>query len=89
MKRTWLGRISDAEAQHDALEAEASALRAQVPSAASAAQPAPRHSACRSCGYWSADQRQVAGHITQCQRRAARSRALTSEAAAAPPLGPA
>jgi hypothetical protein len=78
-----LGRISDVEAQRDALEAEASALRAQVPSAASAARPAPRHSACRFCGYWSADQRQVAGHIAQCQRRAARSRALASEAAAA------
>lgn len=72
-----LGRISDLEAQRDALRAQVES----APSAASAAQPAPRHSACRFCGYWSADQRQVAGHITHCQRRAARSRALATEAA--------
>ena len=78
-----LGRISDVEAQRSALEAEVSALRAQVEGAPSAARQRSTHSPCGLCGYWSADQRQVAGHITQCQRRAARSKALVSEAPAA------
>jgi hypothetical protein len=76
------GRISDVEAQRSALEAEVSALRAQGEGAPSAAPQRSTHSACALCGYWSADQRRVAGHITQCQRRAERSRALASEAAA-------
>lgn len=77
-----LGRIRDVEAQRSALEAEVSELRAQVEGAPSAAPQRSTHSPCSLCGYWSADQRQVAGHITQCQRRAARSRALASEAVA-------
>jgi hypothetical protein len=75
-----LARISEEETRRSALEAQLSALRAQVESAASAAPPAPvslpTHSPCDLCGFWDVDQRKVAGHITQCRRRAARSAAL-------------
>ncbi len=41
----------------------------------SAGAPLATHGACSLCGDWDADQRKMAGHIRQCQRRAARSRA--------------
>jgi hypothetical protein len=78
-----LGRVAQEEALRGALEAELSALRVQVERAASAvasaSAPLPTHAACDLCGFWDADQRKVAGHITQCRRRAARSRAPSSE----------
>ena len=74
-----LGRIAGEEARANALEAQLSALRAQAERAVNAALPAPAplptHSPCDLCGYWHEDQRKVAGHITQCRRRAARSQA--------------
>jgi len=77
-----LGRIAEEEAQRSALTAQVDALQAQIERAGSAASAAPspltRHAACDLCGYWDADQRKVAGHITQCRRRAARSTALTN-----------
>lgn len=80
-----LDRIAQEEAQRSALTAQVNALRAQIERADSATNVAPvsltRHSACHLCGYWDADQRKVAGHITQCRRRAARSNRQTD-----PPL---
>lgn len=76
-----LGRIAEEETQRSALTAEVSALRAEIERAASApvaaSSPLTRHAACELCGYWDPDQRKVAGHITQCRRRAARSNPLT------------
>jgi hypothetical protein len=67
-------------AQLSAVEAPLKALQAlsgSAPSAAeAAAEPLPKHSPCPECGFWDQDQRKVAGHITQCRRRAARSLAL-------------
>jgi hypothetical protein len=88
-----LGRIAEEETRRSALTTEVSALRAEIERAASTAAIAPapltRHAACDLCGYWDSDQRKVAGHITQCRRRAARSTPLTSAseraAADAPP----
>jgi hypothetical protein len=82
-----LTRISDEEAHRSALEAQLSALRAEVERAGSGAPtalPAPaRHASCPLCGYWHPQQPKVAGHITQCRRRAAaRSDAQAAEAAA-------
>ena len=75
-----LGRVAEEVARASALEAQLSALRAQVEHATSAVPsapaPLPTHSPCDLCGYWHEDQRKVAGHITQCRRRAARSQAL-------------
>ena len=75
-----LRRVEEEEAKRSALEAEVNALRAEGQRAVSAADPAPAplpaHAACALCGYWHADQRKVAGHITQCRRRAARSSPL-------------
>jgi hypothetical protein len=75
-----LGRVAEEEDRANALEAQLSALRAEAECAASAAPsvqaPLPTHSPCGLCGYWHEDQRRVAGHITQCRRRAARSEAL-------------
>jgi hypothetical protein len=75
-----LGRVAEEEARANALEAQLSALRAEAERASSAAPsvqaPPPTHSPCGLCGYWHEDQRRVAGHITQCRRRAARSEAL-------------
>jgi hypothetical protein len=74
-----LGRVAEQEARTDALEVQLSALRAQTERAVSAAPaapaPPPTHSPCDLCGYWHEDQRKVAGHITQCRRRATRSQA--------------
>jgi hypothetical protein len=79
-----LARIADEEARNSALAAELSALPADGQRAGSGAQsaplPLPSHAACPHCGYWDVDQRRVAGHITQCRRRAARSSALREEA---------
>ena len=75
-----LGRLSHEEARRSALEAEVSALRAQVERAQSDAPPLKAHAACELCGYWNANQRKVAGHVLQCKRRAARSGALPSNA---------
>jgi hypothetical protein len=76
-----LSRIAEEEAQRSALTAEVNTLRAEVERAGSAPASAPapltRHAACDLCGYWDADQRKVAGHITQCRRRAARLNRLT------------
>jgi hypothetical protein len=72
-----LGRIAEEETQRDALTADVTALRAEIERVGSAPKVAPapltRHAACGLCGYWDSDQRKVAGHITQCRRRAARS----------------
>lgn len=69
-------RISQEQAKREVAEAQVNALRAEIERAASAAPavsaPLPAHAACSICGYWDADQRKVAGHIGQCQRRAAR-----------------
>jgi hypothetical protein len=71
-----LGLLGQEEARRAALERELSALKAQAERTSSAAPagaaPAPTHAACELCGYWHSDQRKVAGHITQCRRRAAR-----------------
>jgi hypothetical protein len=70
-----LGRIAEEEARRSALEAQLNALPAQGERAGSAAlsapAPLPTHAPCGLCGFWDADQRRVAGHITQCRRRAA------------------
>src|SRR4029077_14480694 len=72
-----LDRIAQEQALRKKAEASLSALQADIERAASAAQaPLPTHAACPLCGYWSVDQRKVAGHVTQCRRRAARSNAL-------------
>jgi hypothetical protein len=80
-----LGRIEEERASREAAEAQVITLRAEVERAGSAAPsasaPLPAHAACPLCGFWDADQRKVAGHIRQCQRRAAR-----SSASKAPPL---
>jgi hypothetical protein len=82
-----LGRLSDEEARRSALEAEVAALRALAegaPSGAVSGAPAPSgHAACALCGYWNANQHRVAGHVTQCKRRAARGAALASESSGA------
>jgi hypothetical protein len=74
-----LGRVADEKDRREAAEAQVAALQAEVERSASATQdapaPLPTHGACPLCGYWDADQRKVAGHIRQCQRRAARSQA--------------
>jgi hypothetical protein len=75
-----LGRIAQEQARSEAAEAQVTSLQAEIARAASAtpsaSAPLPTHAACSLCGYWDADQRKVAGHIRQCQRRSARSRAL-------------
>jgi|SRR6185312_2911790 len=71
-----LGRLAEEEARRSALEAQLNALPAQGERAGSAAlkapAPLPTHAPCGLCGFWDVDQRRVAGHITQCRRRAAR-----------------
>ena len=70
-----LSRLSEEEERRAAAEAALTALRAEAEHRANgsaAAAPATAHAACSLCGYWHADQRKVAGHITQCRRRAAR-----------------
>lgn len=69
-----LGRIAEEEARRGTLELEVAALRAAAEQASSAIAevPQPTHAACGLCGYWHPEQRKVAGHITQCRRRAAR-----------------
>ena len=69
-----LGRIAEEEARRGTLEQEVAALRAAAEQASSAIAevPQPTHAACGLCGYWHPEQRKVAGHITQCRRRAAR-----------------
>ena len=78
-----LGRIAQEQTRREETEAQLSALRAETERAASAAlsasAPLPAHAACPLCGYWDADQRKVAGHIRQCQRRSARSPALEAK----------
>jgi hypothetical protein len=69
-----LRRISEEEALRSALTAKLEALQAQVERALSDVPP-PTHAACELCGYWEANQNKVAGHVTQCRRRAARSEA--------------
>lgn len=75
-----LGRLAEEEKRYSALEAELSALRADGERTSSGATLAPaalpKHVACEICGYWHADQRKVAGHITQCRRKAAREATL-------------
>lgn len=82
-----LGRIADEEAQRSALSAELNALRAEIERVPSAPAPLTRHAACVLCGYWESDQRKVAGHITQCRRRAARSNGLANAPQRAAPEG--
>jgi len=74
-----LGRLSDEEARRGALEAEVAALQAQAEDAPSGASARAAHAACARCGYWNENQRRVAGHVTQCKRRALRSRAFPNE----------
>ncbi len=73
-----LGRLAEEEARRSALEADLAGMRAQAERAVSAppaaALPLPTHSGCELCGYWDPSQPKVAGHITQCRRRAARER---------------
>jgi uncharacterized membrane protein YqjE len=73
-------QLSALSAQLSALETPLEAIRTLAGSAASAAASAPgplkRHAPCPECGFWNQDQRKVAGHITQCRRRTARSAAL-------------
>lgn len=68
-----LGRIAEETARREAAEAQVSALQAERERASSAtpsaSAPLPTHAACPLCGYWDADQRKVAGHIRQCQRK--------------------
>jgi len=74
-----LDRLAEEEGRRSTLEAELAALqrdqreaeqaRASAPAVVT---PVPTHAACGLCGYWHQDQRKVAGHITQCRRRAAR-----------------
>jgi len=68
------------QALRSALEAQVSALRAEVERAQSDAPAPPTHAGCELCGYWDANQRRVAGHVTQCRRQAARSSALHDQA---------
>ena len=75
-----LARIAEEEARRSALEAQLNALPALAErvepaesAALSAPLPPPTHAPCVLCGFWDPDQRRVAGHITQCRRRAARS----------------
>jgi hypothetical protein len=84
-----LGRIAEEEARRGALEREVASLHAAAEQASSSPPPLPipqpTHTACELCGYWHPEQRKVAGHITQCRRRAAREaaeQAITVEAAA-------
>lgn len=71
-----LGRIAEEERRRSALEAELDAVRGQIELTASATNSRPltppKHAPCEICGYWHTDQRKVAGHITQCRRKAAR-----------------
>ena len=67
-----LGRLAEEEKQRGALEAELGALRRQAEGTRAPSPPPTRHAACEICGYWHEDQRKVAGHITQCRRKAAR-----------------
>jgi hypothetical protein len=65
------------EARWSALEEKLGALHRDAERAASAAAAAPRpmrteHAACPHCGYWSPDQRRVAGHVLHCRRRTER-----------------
>jgi hypothetical protein len=60
-----LARIAEEETRRIALEAQISALPAQDERAGA-------HAPCGLCGFWDVDQRRVAGHISQCRRRAAR-----------------
>jgi hypothetical protein len=73
-------QLSALAAQLSAVEAPLKALQALSGSAPSAAQGVaeslPKHSPCSECGFWDQDQHKVAGHITQCRRRVARSVAL-------------
>jgi uncharacterized membrane protein YqjE len=65
-------QLSAVEAPLKALQA-LQALSGSAQSAAQdAAEPLPKHSPCPECGFWDHDQRKVAGHISQCRRRAAR-----------------
>jgi len=77
-----LGRLAEEEKGRGALEAALVALRAEADRTTSSAAPIPvempKHSACPICGYWHAEQRKVAGHITQCRRKAAREELLAS-----------
>lgn len=74
-----LRRIADEETHRSALEAQVRAVRAE-------AEPAPaalaRHPSCPLCGYWHPQPLKVAGHITQCRRRAALSSAPPAESGA-------
>jgi hypothetical protein len=71
-----LSLLAQEEEGRRALERELAVLRGQAERASSAALSAPApvstHAACELCGYWHPEQRKVAGHITQCRRRAAR-----------------
>jgi hypothetical protein len=71
-----LSLLAEEETRRRALERELAALRAEAERASSPAPamaaPVATHGACELCGYWHPDQRKVAGHITQCRRRAAR-----------------
>jgi hypothetical protein len=71
-----LGRLAEEEKQRGAFEAELGALRRQAERTTVPSAPPPRHAACEICGYWHEDQRKVAGHITQCRRKAAREERL-------------
>ena len=76
-----LSRIAEEETRRAALEAElaACARRRSAQSATSAAGDAADSTPPASiCGYWHADQRKVAGHITQCRRKAARAERLAA-----------
>ncbi|HEY0558441.1 MAG TPA: hypothetical protein VGG20_29590 [Thermoanaerobaculia bacterium] len=77
-----LGRLAEEEKGRSALEAALITLRADAERAASVGAPSPasppRHAACEICGYWHAEQRKVAGHITQCRRKAAREEVLAN-----------
>jgi hypothetical protein len=70
-----LGRIAEEESRRGGLEVELAAMRAGAERASiSVSTPAepPTHTACPICGYWVPEQRRVAGHITQCRRKAMR-----------------
>lgn len=71
-----LSRLAEEEARRAALEADCAALRVEAErardSAPAVVAPVPTHAACGICGYWHPVQRKVAGHVTQCRRRAAR-----------------
>lgn len=81
-----LRRIADEEEHRSALEVQLRAVRAETAGALSAA-PAPpaapaRDASCPLCGYWHPEPLKVAGHITQCRRRAALSSAPPAESSA-------